>query len=538
MSRSFLRASFLRASFRRGNAALFAAATATCTVAIAPGPLPVHAEAAPPRTQEVEALGVGWPKGQPLPAPGTLPEISEKQLAGLSLDEAVRISNQRNPVVRQAYEQLVATQNNLGAAYASWWPVINQSLNGGMEGERAYYNYLGALTGVGAPAFGPNANAQAFSSSYFQSVGQLDITWNLLDPARTPTIWQNKYLVRQAADTYVIARRDNKLKTEEAFINLQSANAKILTGQQLVANDQLLYRLAQIRMKQGLGSRLELAKQETALKTDQVNLALAQQTALEAQAVVAQQLSVLQAAAIQPATQLAPLGAWPHSLDATITASMQYRKVLEQQLMAVKINEAQAQIDLAIYRPTLALVNTLYWTKGVGYTSLGPPWVQNARSDQWNASALLQISFTGFDGGQARMRAAAAMRQAKAAEAGYQAAVNQVRQDAQTFHAQSRQGREAVLLAAGRMQAASSALRLQSLRFDAGYGTITDVVQAQQDLTQAVSVYIDVLANYNIALVTLSRITGLAYEPDAALLTSVGYPFANLALPRRLRQSS
>jgi outer membrane protein TolC len=164
--------------------------------------------------------------------------------------------------------------------------------------------------------------------------------------------------------------------------------------------------------------------------------------------------------------------------------------------------------------------------------------VQNARSDQWNASALLQISFTGFDGGQARMRAAAAMRQAKAAEAGYQAAVNQVRQDAQTFHAQSRQGREAVLLAAGRMQAASSALRLQSLRFDAGYGTITDVVQAQQDLTQAVSVYIDVLANYNIALVTLSRITGLAYEPDAALLTSVGDPFANLALPRRLRQSS
>ncbi|MFZ9462328.1 MAG: TolC family protein, partial [Vulcanococcus sp.] len=323
-------------------------------------------------------------------------------------------------------------------------------------------------------------------------------------------------------------------KTEQAFINLQSANAKILTGQQLVANDQLLYRLAQVRMKQGVGSRLEIAKQETVLKTDQVNLVLAQQTAHEAQAALAQQLAVLQAAAIQPSTPLAPLGSWPHGLEETINASMQYRKVLEQQLMAVKINEAQAQIDLAIYRPTLALVNTLYWTKGVGYTSLGPPWVQNARSDQWNATALLQITFTGFDGGQARMSAAAARRQAKASEAAYQAAVLQVRQEAQSFHAQAIQGREAVLLAAGRMQAASSALKLQSLRIDAGYGTITDVVQAQQDLTQAVGAYIDVLANYNIALVTLARISGLAYEPDAALLTSVGDPFANLALPLRV----
>lgn len=511
-------------------------ARASLLVAMALLVPPVCAEEVPPTTQAVESLGVGWPSGRPLPADVGLPEVTPQQLAGLSLDQAVQISTQRNPVVRQAYEQLLATQNTLGAAYASWWPVINQSLNGGIEGQRAYYNYNGALSGVGAPASGPYARTRAFSSSYFQSVGQLELTWNLLDPARTPTIWQNKYLVRQAADTYVIARRDNKLQTEQAFINLQSANARILTGQQLVANDQLLYRLAQVRMQQGVGSRLEIAKQDTVLKTDQVNLVLAQQSAQQAQAVLARQLAVLNAAAIQPRTPLAPLGSWTHSLDATIRASMQYRKVLEQQLMAVKINEAQAQIDLAIYRPTIALVNTLYWTKGVGYTSLGPPWVQNARSDQWNAAALLQFSYTGFDGGQARMRAASARRQARASEAAYQAAVDQVRQEAQSFHAQARQGREAVLLAAGRMQSASAALRLQSLRIDAGYGTITDVVQAQQDLTLAVSAYIDVLTNYNIALVTLARNSGLAYEPDAVLLDRVGDPFANLSLPLRLRK--
>jgi outer membrane protein TolC len=213
---------------------------------------------------------------------------------------------------------------------------------------------------------------------------------------------------------------------------------------------------------------------------------------------------------------------------------MQYRKVIEQKLMAVKINESQAQIALAVYRPTIALVNTLYWTKNMGYAALGPPYIGDARSDLWNGSAALQITFTGFDGGQARMTAAAALRKAKAAEADVQVAVNQVRREVQTYFAQSQQGRAAVLLASDRVKAASDALRLQTLRFNAGYGTITDLVQAQQDLTQSVSAYIDQLANYNTALVSLARASGLTYQPDQELLQQIGDPLGRLSLPSRL----
>ena len=502
--------------------------------------LPMRAEVKPatepkplPTTKEVENLGAGWPAGKPEPI-GAFGPIPFQQLANLDLRTAVELSDRRNPVVRQAYELLVATQNSLGAAYATWWPTINASLNGGLYGQTSYYSYTGALTGVGAPAYGPYANATAFNSSYFQSLNQFNINWDLFDPARTPTIWQNKYKVRQAVDTYVIARRDNKLRTEEAYINLQRAVAKIVTGQQLVANDKVLYGLAQSRVKLGVASNLELAKQQTVLKTDQVNLVNAQQNAQVAQADLAEQLNDVNAAAIRPSTFLAPLGSWPQSLEETITAAMSYRKVIEQKLTSVKINEAQAQIELAVYRPTISLVNSLYWTKGIGYTALGPPYVGDARTDFWNGSTALQITFTGFDGGQARMSAAAAMRKAKAAEADVQAAVNQVRREVQTYYAQSLQGREAVLLASARVTAASDALRLQTLRFNAGYGTITDVVQAQQDLTQAVSVYIDQLANYNIALVSLARASGLSYEPDPQLQKQVGNPLTRLSLPTRL----
>lgn len=482
-----------------------------------------------PGEQGVEGLGAGWPGSRPQPTEAPLPP---DQLQRLAMAQAVAWASQRNPVLRQSYEELVATQNSLGAAYASWWPTLNASLNGGPYGARSYYNYPGAFTG-GVPAPGPYQNQKAFIGSYFQAIGQVDLTWSLFDPARTPSIWQNKYKVRQAADTYVIALRDNRLQTEQAFVQLQQAYAQVLTGQQIVANDQLLYGLTQTRFRLGTSTKVDLAKQESVLRADQSNLARAQQDVQVAQAALGELLAISDSSALKPAEQLGALGTWPHSLEDTSRAALAYRKVIEQKLMDVKINQAQAQIELAVYRPTIQLINSLLWTKAAGFTGQGPPWVQGARSDLWDTSALLQLSFTGFDGGQARMNAEAARRKARAAEASYQAAVNQVRKEVETFHAQVNQGRQVVLFSSGRVKAATQALRLQTLRFDAGYGTVTDVVQAQQDLTQAVITYVNDLAAYNVALVSLARASGLEYVADSAFSQQLGTPLDDLRLLSR-----
>jgi outer membrane protein TolC len=488
--------------------------------------------AGPPDVIQVENLGSGWPKGSPLPQP-TIQPLPKEALAALTLARAVELSNQRNPVVRQSYNELVAAQNSLGSAFATWWPVINANLNYGVYGEQASYNYTGALQGGPASCFA-ECQYKNFSSNYFQSIAQFDINWNIYDPKRTATIWQNKYLVRQAVDSYIIARRDNKLRTEQAFINLQSANAKVITGQQLVANDQLLYRLAETRFRLGVASKLELAKQLTVLKTDQVNLLSAQQGVQVAQAVLAELLAVDEASAIGVASVLEPLGTWNSGLKETVEASFGYRKVIEQKLTEVKINEAQAKIDLSVYRPTSALVNSLYWTHDFGYTGLTPPEVDNAHSDFFNGSSAIQLTFTGFDGGAARMSAASSMAKARAAADSVQGAVNQVRKEAQSYYADADWGRKSVYVSSERVKAASQALRLQSLRFNAGYGNITDVVQAQQDLTQSVSAYIEVLTAYNQALVNLARASGLSYRQDPQMLKAVGNPLNNLGLPGKV----
>lgn len=489
---------------------------------------------APPTDLQTERLGSGWPGSPPAPS---LPELPPAQLGRLTMDQAVLWANQRNPVVRSAYQDLIATQNSLGATFARWWPQLNVSLNGGLYGQRDYYNYAGAFMG-GASGGDPSASstAKAFAGSYFQSIGQVDATWNLIDPSRSPAIWQGKYKVRQAADAYVIAWRDNRLQTETYFVDLQAAFAQLEASRPIVENDRLLVRLALAKVRQGVASNLDVAKQKTVLFADEVNLEKASQNIGIARANLANILYTSQSEVMTPAAPLVPIGSWPHSQEQTIRASEAYRKVIEQRLLDVKINQAQAKIYLATYRPTLQLVNTLYWTKGVGYTSVGPDWVQGARSDLWNGSALLQLTFTGFDGGRARMDAEASERKARAALETYRATVNDVRRDAQVAFAQAEVGRRIVITSAKEVNQANEAIRLQALRFNAGYGTATDVVQAQQNLAQSVIGYIENLANYNKALLTLSRNTGLDYQPDSDLLLQVGEPLNLLRLPSLLQR--
>ena len=505
-------------------------------------------------------------------SPSSLKPIPRDELQSLEMGTAVRLAEERNPVIKENYQDFVASGDQLGAAYATWWPTVTGDLNFGWYGQQAYYNYVGALSGItttsfitasssspsdaspGSPSSGSSSidststacsssssflYCEAFSSSYLQGITTIDVDWKIYDPSRQPLIDKNKSLVEEASSDYTISKRDYGLKTREAFVKLQTSLAGISTSSQLVENDQFLLRLAQSRKRLGVASDLDIAKQLTVLKTDEVNQVTAQRDARVAEAALAELLNDPLATGIKPSPALAPLGGWNIGLKETIESALDYRQIIEKQLAIVRQNEKQALIDLAVYKPTISLVNSLYWTKGVGYTGLGPPWiVDTARSDLWNAESLLKVTFTGFDGGKARMEAEASRSRARAAQSAAEQSQNGVIAEVREYFADVKDGRQALIVATERVDAASSALKLQSLRFSAGFGSITDVVQSQQDLTQAVEAYIKELSDYNLALVSLSRASGIDYVEDLSLLEKVGDPLSQVKIAPYLVRSN
>ena len=493
---------------------------------------------------EVDSLSSAWPVGQLT----SIEPIPKSILESLDMDTAVRLAKDRNPSIQEKYQLFLASRDDLASDFAAWWPTIDFDLSFGNYSQNSYYNYAGANSGIDTSIYGDSSDGSSslpsylfnrdYTSSYLQGVQKVDLGWKIYDPIRGPLIWKSKYLAKEAGSNYIISQRDYSLKTRQAYVNVQRMLASIVTGRQLVDNDQLLLRLAESRKTLGVASQLDVEKQITVLRTDEVNLVKAERDLLVAQADLAQLLNSPRSFAISPSESLRPLGSWDASLQDTIEFALDYRQVIVKNLSQVKQNELQAEIDLAIYRPTIELVNSLYWTKNLGYPSSGPPYIiETGRSDLWNSESVLRIKFTGFDGGRARMEAVAARKRAAAAQFAARQSANSVIDEVREYHAQSKQGRDAVLLASGRVQAASSALNLQSKRFNAGYGSITDVVQAQRELTEAVSSYITQLADYNIALVNLSRASGLSYQSDPEFSSLVGDPLSSLAITSFVRRT-
>ena len=507
----------------------------------------VRADQELPTASSIEAITGSWPVTRRMSQPVS-PSIPEEALKNLDMQTAVRLAEERNPVILENLQSFKAAQDSLGSDLATWWPVLSFNLNFGNYNQNSYYNYAGANSGIDTSIYseyGASPSelpsyifARSYTSSYLQGVQTLDLNWKIYDPVRQPQIWKSKYLVKEAGSDYIISRRDYALQTQQAYVRLQKFLASILTSEQLVENDLLLLDLAKSRKKLGVSSELDVAKQLTVLRTDQVNLVNSKSSSMVAQAELAALLNDPRANKIKPSEALSPLGSWQMSLDETIESALDYRQVIVKNLSIVQQNELQAQIDLAVYRPTIELVNSLYWTKNLGFPSSGSPWIiETGRSDFWNSESVIQVTLTGFDGGRARMDAEASRKRAKSAQAAAQQSVNSVIEEVREYFSQCLQGREAVIVASQRVQAASTALKLQSLRFNAGYGTITDVVQSQQDLTQAVESYISQLSDYNLALVNLSRASGQTFAADAGLVQKVGDPLSELGLTSILRRA-
>ena len=249
---------------------------------------------------QIEAVSSTWPVGD---AP-LVPPIPPATLQRLDMDTAVQLAQERNPIIQEKYQSFRASQDELGSDFATWWPTISFDFNFGNYNQNSYYNYAGANSGIDTSIYSDYTGgstslsdlpsylfARDYTSSYLQGVQTLDVNWKLYDPARGPQIWKGKYLVKEAGSDYIISRRDYSLMTRQAYVKLQRTLASIVTGRQLVDNDRLLLQLADSRKRLGVASQLDVAKQITVLRTDEVNLVNAKRDSLLAQAELAQLLN-------------------------------------------------------------------------------------------------------------------------------------------------------------------------------------------------------------------------------------------------------
>lgn len=376
-----------------------------------------------------------------------------------ALTRLVEAALTRNVDLRSAVARIDETAAVLGLARAAQWP----SLDAGASATRSR---VSTLNGQPAPAGGAESTSHrlALSTSF-----ELDL-WGRLRNADSAAAAQ-LLAAQHARDTVRLAVAGS---TAQLYFALRALDAQsaVVAEQWQARRDSL--QIVDKRLAAGSASTLEQAQARAALAaTAALRPELQRQRAL-----LAHQLGALTGQpglAIEAQASALPA---PVTVPAGLPSSLLVQRPDVQQAEA-SLRAAQAQVAVA----RAAMLPTLSLTGSFGGQSADLIDLLKSGARVWSFGPALLLPL--FDGGRNQARSAQAQAQAEQAAIGYQKAVQTAFREVADALVNAEQSALQESDVAAQQAASSDALRIASLRYEAGYAGYLEVLDAQRGAQDA-----------------------------------------------------
>ena len=442
----------------------------------------------------------------PLAAPPSLAlpdapsQVRIHELRPLTLEESLQLAEVNSPQLKAAASRVDQAKSGLRAAIAAWYPTVDLSASGLPEYFKSYsYRNPDFVT-----------NNETYGRQWRVN-GRLQVSWDLINPARVPQIAAARDRFERAGDSYLIALRDLRLEVQTAYFALQQADEGVRIGQDSVKASLVSYRDARARFNAGVNTKLDVLEAETQLARDRNILTTNRRDQETQRRNLARVLGLPQDVTPTAATPARPLGLWEPTLQESIVAAYNYSEELDQLILDISINNSQANASLAAVQPVVRFVNSTSASRTEGQNG------QTSRSDidmgdftyGVQNSTALTASWRLFDGGRARAEYRRSKQAAEESRLNFARTRDQIRLQVERSFLGLRAAIQNIDTTATEVLSSQESLRLSQLRVQAGVGVQREVVNSQRDLTQAELKYARALNDYNTNLVTLQRRTGL-----------------------------
>ena len=450
----------------------------------------------------------------PLAAPPSLSlpnapsQVRIHELRPLTLEEAIQLAEFNSPKLKAAATRVDQAKSSLRSAIAAWYPKVDLSASGLPEYFKSY-SYRNPDFITPDPLTGNPLN-ERYGREWRANVS-LQVSWDLINPARVPQIAAARDQFERAGDAYLIALRDLRLDVQTAYFDLQQADEGVRIGQDSVKASLVSYRDARARFNAGVNTKLEVLEAETQLARDRNTLT----TNLGLQDLERRNLAALlglpQDITPTAATPSRPLGLWEPSLQESIVAAYNFREELDQLILDISINNSQANASLAAVQPVLSFLNSTTASRSKGQSGQ-TSWSEIDMGDftyGMQNSTALTASWRLFDGGRARSQYRRSKQAAEESRFNFARTRDQIRLQVEESFFGLRSAIQSIDTTAIEVLSSRESLRLSQLRVQAGVGVQREVVNNQRDLTQAELKYARAINQYNTSLAQLQRRTGL-----------------------------
>jgi outer membrane protein TolC len=423
------------------------------------------------------------PNPNPLQFPTRSEEVRVRGTQPITLNQAIELARRNNRDLQEALLTLEANRFAVREQQAALFPSVNLSADVTRSGPGfAELTELQRQSAQGSSSTSIGANAQ--------------IEYNLYTSGRRQASIRAAEEQLRSAELQVEAQSETiRLNVTTQYYDLQQADENVRINQSAVTNAQASLRDAEALERAGVSTRFDVLRSRVNLSNAQQQLtnSLSQQRIARRQ--LAQTLSLGQGIDISAADPVKLAGLWNIPLEQTIVQAFQNRPELQQSLVERNIAEQQRRLALAQLGPQLSLV-ARYSTSDQ---------FDDNQSIRDNYSLGVNASLNLYDGGAARARANQQRVNIRIAENRFADRRNQIRFEVEQAYSDLQANLENVQTATTAVDESREALRLARLRFQAGVGTQTEVIDAENDLTRSEGQRSQAILDYNRSLARLQR---------------------------------
>ncbi|NJL36087.1 MAG: TolC family protein [Leptolyngbyaceae cyanobacterium SM1_4_3] len=462
----------------------------------------VEIEVQAPPSPGLGSLEQFSPNPNPLSRP-TLPEqVEVGEAVPITLEQAIALAQRNNLALQTAQLELERTQAELREAQAANLPRVTAGADLTLQQTQNSSGLSEELEAALGIESGNNSSTAAVLG------GSVELNYDVFTSGRrSAQISAAERRVRFQQLQVEVTSEATLLDVVNDYYDLQEADEQVRIAQASLVETEASLRDATALERAGIGTRFEQLQAQVDVANAQQDLteALSQQQITRRQ--LRQRLGLAESVNVAAADPVQVAGDWLPSLEESIILAYQNRAELEQQLVQREISQQQRRVALADLGPQVS-----------AFASYGVQDTLNQEGSLDDTYQLgLRLNMNLFDGGAARARAAQEEANVAIAETQFADVRNQVRLEVEQAYFTLQSSFENARTATQAVDLATEALRLARLRYRAGVGTQTEVLQAQADLTQAEVNQLQAILGYNRSLASLQRATGNFSMIDLAL---------------------
>ncbi|PLZ05130.1 TolC family protein [Fischerella thermalis] len=434
-------------------------------------------------------------KSNPLLFPTRPEEVRQKGTQPITLEQAVELAQRNNTQLQIALLELERAKAALREAQAALFPTVD--LSAGITRQQSAQSQLSSeIRQQQEEGLPPELRSQSTDEPSTSFSGQAQLIYNIYTSGRrSANIGAAEEQLRFQELNVANQSEEIRLNVAQNYYNLQEADENVRIRQSAVRNAEVTLRDAQALERAGVGTKFDVLRAQVTLANAQQQLsqALSQQRIARSQ--LATTLNIPDALSVNAADPVRLAGLWNLPLEDTILLAYQNRPELQQQLAQRNLSEQRRRLALADLGPQISLV--------ASYNLLDQ--FDDSISVTDGYSLGVQATLNLYDGGAARARADQQRANIRIAETQFNDTRNQIRFQVEQAYSELRANLDRVNTANIALEQARESLRLARLRFQAGVGTQTDVIAAEDDLTEAEGNVVSAILSYNRALASLQR---------------------------------